>query len=259
MDFVARAKALFNNKAAIGLIVVPLAAAVPALAGSISTLPISNPACSYGDGLVTSGSCASPNVSQLSAVNGIAGVSFSGPTSGYTFLDLVSPTISDCGTTACLYFYANGTLSGSNIPAGTTVPLLYDFNISGSGSGSITGWELGYDISTIGGSVEEDIFSPNLNFTGQQSGSANLQLTTSIANGDNVALVVFLLFNVTTSSPDFTVNVSVPDGSFDFNNTSSTPEPSSGGLAGLSIALSGGYLLFRGRRGFVLAKEPPKP
>jgi hypothetical protein len=64
-----------------------------------------------------------------------------------------------------------------------------------------------------------------------------------------------MLLDVFGSGSGLTVNVSVPSGSFDINNTTAAPEPGSGGLAGLCIALAGGYLLVRRRGRFVLAKD----
>ena len=78
MDFVARAKALLAGKARIGLMILPLAAAVPAMA---SSLPTDNYSCTLNGSPLTS--CTSTStVQQLATGNGIEGLKFFGPVSG---------------------------------------------------------------------------------------------------------------------------------------------------------------------------------
>jgi len=248
MDIIVGAKTLFN-RTAVALIIVPLAAAVQAFGISISTLPTGNFSCTTQNGGPTSPCPSGSNVSQLDPIDNISGLEFFGPSSGYSFSNFGSP-----GTAGVVEFITSGPLSGPSIPSGTIIPVLYDFNVGASGTGNLLDWELLYSI-VDNGSVAgvADIFSRN--FTGEQSGSAPLQLTEALVSGTIVSLDVNL--SVVASGSAFNVNVSIPSGSLDFNNTPA-PEPASETLAGLCIAFAGGYRLLRRRRGYVPAKDPTK-
>ncbi len=258
MDFVARAKALLANKARIGLMILPLASAVPALATAITAtaLPTSNFSCDQNDGGTHTNCAPISTVQQLGVVNGLQGLKFFGPSSGsFTF-----SSNNNASGGEGVNFGTIGVLTGPSLPSGSVIPLSYHFNLTGSVCcGAITGWQLQFAIQQSGGGFGlVNILSPNQNFTGDQSGSSSLSLPNGLTSGVST-LVSSGLSIFYTNIEGFTATLTIPSQSLDFNpNPTNTPEPATAGLIGLGIALAGGYRLVRRRKGFVVVKESGK-
>ena len=250
MDFVARAKALFANKTRIGLLAVPLAIALPAIAAPVTTLPTSNFTCDAGGTDCTGVS----TVQQLALSNNFQGLKFFGPSSGSYALT----NFNFSGSSQTLTYSTSGILQTDSF-SGSSVPLSYLFSINGIGFGSLDSWTLTYSIFQSGGAFGTKQFtSTSGSVSGTQSGSGDLQFSGVLTAG--LFTSVFVSLTATVGNPDgFEVDISVPSSSFDINPVAdSVPEPATAGLAGLGIALAGGYRLIRRRKGYVIVKDSTK-
>lgn len=144
---------------------------------------------------------------------------------------------------------SSGSLTGSTIAAGSTIPLSYHFSL-GITSGSIGSWLLTFTLgSSSGGSGSQTI---NGSGAGDFSGATSL-LSPLIATGDTASLSAFIQVDWNPLFVSDTLSIDVPQNSLDFN--SDTPEPASLALFGSGLAFLGWRLVRdrrRGRNGFAL-------
>ena len=237
-----------------GLLIIPLAAATVTHAKPFTgpVLPSGGATCSMSDGGI-SGGCASGaiNFSPLGA-GSLAGVSLFTVSGGGAYTS---------GGTAELLLSASGTLLGGAIPAGTTIPLGYDFDLSfwaGDVGASISDWTLDFQLfdgaTLIGdsGQINGTLDDPEV---GQSFSDTAAMTTTSTALvGDY--LTESVLLTVDWSPGDFdTLQIEVPQGgsspgSFDYDSTdiASVPEPGTLGFTGSVLGIGAFYLRRRKRR-----------
>lgn len=236
-NYVSKAKNLILQTArTTALVIMPLAAAVSAQAGSIS-LPTTGASCTVAGGDSGSSCKGGDALVNPDPGVGVRGLSFF--TSGGQSFFLSSGS-------ATLILSDHGTLTGGSIAAGTVIPLKWDFTLSSS-SGSITSWIIGFDLgsSFTNGDYGSNTFSGS--GTGHFTGSGSLTIASGgIAAGASVFESGLISISV-SSFTQLGVNVP-PDASLDFGNsvTSSVPEPASVGMIGAGLAFLGA--LVRRRR-----------
>jgi hypothetical protein len=235
----ARAHAFMKSHARLGaLMIAPLAAAVPAHAGSV-VLPTSGFGCTYTDSTtpVLGSNCpiGAGGVTQL----GAGGVSFS-LSSGGGVLQGSSPTLIEQTT---------GQVATA-IPAGTSVSYSYDFLLSYEAADP--NWSLVMELADEGQSPGPAIaIGGPSTITGtfgesvqEFSGSGTFQ--TAIPTNANDYIEVYYILRLSGLPGNAFTTVQVPAGtSIDFDTISlpspstGTPEPASFGLLGAGLAWLG--------------------
>jgi hypothetical protein len=240
MNYVSKAKELILKTArTTALVIVPLAAAVSAHAGTV-LLPTGNAACSTN---IPSGSCPGGDTQLADLGSGIAGVSLFMNSGSQTFF-----FSSGSGAGLDLALTDSGVLGGS-IAGGTSLPVGWNFTLT-SLSGSIGSWTLTFELgSTFGGS---DYGSVGVSGSGAGTFASPLPTTTfltiasgGIASGSTLFEEAILVFNASTGGSFADVEINVPKGSsFDFNSVpgTSTPEPATLGIMGAGLAFLGAML-----------------
>lgn len=239
MNYVSKAKELMLKTArTTALVIVPLAAAVSAQAGTV-LLPTGNAACSTN----LSGSCSGGDVQLADLGSGIAGVSLFMTNGSQTFF-----FSSGSGVVLDLALTASGLLGGS-IAGGTTLPVGWNFTLR-SLSGSIGSWTLFFELGSVLGA--SDYGSVGVSGSGGGTFTSPLPTTTflvvasgGIASGSKLFEEAVLRFNASTVFTLADVTISVPPGgSFDFNSVAgtSTPEPATLGVMGAGLAFLGALL-----------------
>jgi hypothetical protein len=242
MNYVSRAKELMLKTArTTALVIVPLAAAVSAHAGSI-VLPTGNPACFAS---FSGGSCPGGDAQLADPGNGIAGVSLFMNSGSQTFF-----FSSGSGAGLGLALTDSGSLAGGSLLGGTNLPVGWNFTL-GSISGSIGTWTLMFELgSTFGGS---DYGSVTVSGSGAGTFTSPAPTTTflviasgGVASGSTLFEEAILTFSASTNGgPSADVEINVPSGgSFDFNSTAgvTTPEPGAIGIMGAGLAFLGAML-----------------
>lgn len=239
-DYLARAKKLMQGAARkAALVIVPLAAAVQSEAAAI--LPTGNPTCSASD---TGGPVGCVTVAeQLPAgSNGITGVKLYSGDSGSTLAFF-------SGGIAQITMGTSGFVSGS-IASGLTIPLSFDFSISGSGFVALNSWNLTYTLSAPsgGGVFATTTVSSSGGSLGPISGTANMVSSQAFTDG---LMTVEAILQVDWSSDGGALFVTIPSNSIDFNaiRTNDVPEPASAGLMVAGLAVLGWRLVRRRRDG----------
>jgi PEP-CTERM motif len=241
-NYVNKAKSLMMKTArTTALVIVPLAAAVSAHAGSIALPESGNPTCSVSG---ASGSCFSGDAQLADLGSGIQGLSFF--TSG--------------GSTQTLFMFTSGAslpvnmtmgdsgILGGTIVAGTLIPVSWDFNMTPlSGSGTIDSWILTFGLGSSAGATNFGSASTSGGSIGSSGstingGPINLQVLSDLASGSTLFESVSLTMDVTTN---LGVQVTVFNAtSWDFNSVAaaSVPEPATTGLIGAGLAFFGALL-----------------
>lgn len=254
MDFVARAKAVFGSKVRTGaLLVLPLAAAVPhaqALTQAGVSLPTSSGSCALsGSGALVSGSCSEVD-SQLSLLNGLAGVKF--------FLS--SPFTLQFGSSGGenVTLSSDGTLGGiGTFSSGSSISEHYDFSLStspvsaqnpvGVGNTGIAplSWQLTYSIFDV--TTDTSIVNDNT-MSGSGAGTFSGFFADTTAGAMSAGDTVLVSTAIALNSPANTnVTLTVPSSSLDVNQ-SATPEPSTLSFGALGLAIAGIWRGLRRRR-----------
>jgi len=246
-NYVDKAKSLMLKTArTTALVIVPLAAAVSAHAGTIISLPESgNPTCTVS---FISGSCSASDSPEPSLGSGIQGLSFF-TSGGFTQNLFLSTSGSSLPVGIAM---ADSGILGGTIGAGTLIPVDWFFTLDPlSGSGTIDSWVLTFALGLTAGGQDFGFASTSGGSIGSSGatiigGPINLAVTNNIGSGTTLFESVTLLMNVTT---DLGVQVTVPGlTSWDFQSVAATaaPEPATTGLIGASLAFLG--VLLRRRR-----------
>jgi len=245
-NYVDKAKSLMLKTArTTALVIMPLAAAVSAHAGSIVAsnsvaLPSGNVSCSTN---VVSGSCQGGDMQLADLGSGVQGLSFfTSGGFGQTFFlssgsgEIVQMTLADSGTL------------GGTIPAGTMIPVAWNFTMAGFSGATIQSWNLGFELGSLPGFTDYGAVSGSGTGGGTVSGSAILNVPGDISGGNTLYETVLLSMTVDVAGFGG-VTVTVPNNtSWDFQSVaaSSVPEPASLGLIGAGLAFFGA--LIRRRR-----------
>lgn len=239
-NYVSKAKSLMLKTArTTALVIVPLAAAVSAHAGSIALPASGGPTCT----LNVSGTCFASDSPETDLGSGVQGLSFF--TSGGFTQNIFS---SGTGITISMTMADSGVLGGTIAP-GTLIPVDWDFNMTPlSGSGTINSWSLVFELgSVLGGNNFGSVGTSGGSIGSSGStiigGPINLAVASGgIASGATLFETVVLSMNVTTS---LGVQVTVPNlSTWDFGSTaaSAVPEPATTGLIGAGLAFFGALL-----------------
>lgn len=232
-DYVARAKQLIGSASrTTALVIMPLAAAVSAQAGTITVLPTATFTCASSNAACPSGT----GDSQLPAMNGVEGVKFytNGP------VDIFTSGSSE----NVLVLFTSGALSGS-LAGGYQMPVYYDFTLSGSGTSlNSTTWFMGMWIGTPGNLIQGSLIVSGSG-VGTFSGTGILTIASGgIESGTSVR--VNSEFDIFESSGATDMQVNIPSASTDFNAV--VPEPATGGLMAAALAALGLATRFRRKR-----------
>jgi hypothetical protein len=241
-NYVDKAKSLLLKTArTTALVIVPLAAAVSAHAGSIA-LPSGSPTCSNN----VDSSCSAGDSQEPDLGSGVQGLSFF--TSGGFTQNLIA---GGSGSTIPINMTLgdSGTVGGT-IAAGTVIPVAWNFNMTPiSGSGTITSWTLTFNLgSTAGGSQygsAETSGSSPIGSAGSTiiGGPIPLDITTTIPGSTTLFESVELSMEV--DNTNFGVQVTVPENTtWDFQSVAATtaPEPASLGFIGAGLAFLGALI-----------------
>jgi hypothetical protein len=241
-NYVHKAKSLMLKTArTTALVIVPLAAAVSAHAGSIALPHSGSPTCSVSG---ASGSCFSGDAQLADLGSGVQGLSFftSGGFTQNLFLFTsgaslpVNMTMGDSG------------ILGGTIAAGTLIPVSWAFNMTPlSGSGTIDSWVLTFGLGSSAGGTNFGSASTSGGSIGSSGstivgGPINLQVLSDLVSGSTLFESVALTMDVTTN---LGVQVTVFNAtSWDFNSVAaaSVPEPATTGLIGAGLAFFGALL-----------------
>jgi hypothetical protein len=234
-NYVNKAKSLILKTArTTALVIMPLAAAVSAHAGSIA-LPTGNLSCSTS---IPSGSCQGGEAQLADLGSGVQGLSFftsGGFTQGFSI---------SSGTTIMTMMLADfGIVSGGSIPTGTMIPVDWAFSTSASSGATINSWNLAFQLGSGPGFIDDGVVSGGGSGAGFFSGSNTLITTGPILSGSPLYESVLLTLNL-NGNFGF-IQITVPNGTtFDFQSVaaSSVPEPASVGLIGAGLAFFGALL-----------------
>jgi len=234
------------------LLILGLAATarVQAIQISGTALPTSNLTCTATTlqfGSLTCGQFGDvPNDAALTATaDGLTGLKF------WLTGNLLDNEAAGLTPTTILQFQSSGLATGTGEPAGIQMPFTFDFNLSTSGTGNLTSYNLIFDILQGGSSI----FSAQPRFSGSLSGKS-----ASLSGGNQFATISPITSGLTysvsaqldvvwsTGAGPSGLTIGVPQNSLDVNSTSfsgAAPEPASFGL--FSIGLIAGAAMLRRR------------
>jgi hypothetical protein len=228
------------------LVIVPLAAAVSAQAGSVALPSSGNPTCAVSGG--SGGFCFSGDAQLTDLGSGVQGLSFF--TSGGFTQNLF---VSSSGSSADISMgMGDSGVLGGTIANGTAIPVSWAFNMTPlSGLGVINSWSLTFALGSLAGTADYGFASTSGGSIGSSGativgGPINLLVSQDILSGSTLFETVKLTINAST---DVGVQVTVPQGTtWDFNSVASAavPEPASVGMIGAGLAFLGA--LVRRRR-----------
>lgn len=241
-NYVSKAKSLILKTArTTALVIVPLAAAVSAHAGSIALPSSGNPTCQTS----ADASCSAGDSPAVDLGSGIQGLSFytSGGFTQYLFV-----SSSGSVTPVTMAMGDSGIMAGT-IAAGTLIPVSWDFNMSPiSGSGTIDSWTLLFSLgSTPGGSDYGSATASGGSIGSSGStvigGPINLNVLSDIVSGSTLYENVMLTMQLDNANVGAQVTVFNAT-SWDFNSVaaSAVPEPATTGLIGAGLAFFGALL-----------------
>jgi hypothetical protein len=244
-NYVEKAKHLLMNTArTTALVIVPLAAAVSAQAGTIQ-LPYGNASCST---ILNSGAgptCTALDSPESAPSSGVQGLSFA-TSGGSTFF-----LSSGGGQEIVLTLEDFGMVSGGSIPGGTVIPVSYLMNLAAFSGATITSYDVDFSLGTSAGVANLGYASLSGGATsgGTVSGSGTLTVDPTIASGSSLYETV-QVYVFASNSGGGGITVTVPQNTTaDFENAplaSGTPEPASVGMIGAGLAMLG--MMFRRRK-----------
>jgi hypothetical protein len=244
-NYVAKAKNLMMSTVrTTALVIVPLAAAVNAHAGSVA-LPTGNYGCStVQDG--NNGTCNGADFQESNLGSGVQGIAFysNGPisfalSSGGT--SQITVTMSDWGTTS------------GTIPAGTQIPVDALFDLTASTDSSIGSWTLTFMLGTA---IGNDFYG-SASGSGAVGGNSLTISSTLDVSPDIPAGTLYetaqLTFSATGSESEehASASVDVPNvNTWTFDSVAATtavPEPASLGMIASGLAMIGAWIRRRKR------------
>ncbi len=237
-NYVNKAKSLMLKAARTSaLVIVPLAAAVSAHAGSVA-LPSGNVSCSSNiEAICFGGDSQLPDLG-----SGVQGLSF------FTSGGFTQTFFTSSGSSVFQMTLADfGTLGGT-IAAGTQIPVDWVFTLAGFSGATIDSWTLGFELGSSPGFTDYGAVSGSGLSGGSISGGDTLTVSQDIASGSTLYESVVLSVN-TTNSGGGGIQVTVPTlSTWDFNSAAApaVPEPASVGMIGAGLAFLGA--LIRRRR-----------
>lgn len=243
-NYVAKAKGLMMQAVrTTALVIVPLAAAVSAQAGTVVQLPYTgSPSCTVS-GASGSRIAGDYGTSVNSPPSAIEGLSFYTSGGAATFNDVFSSSVS-------LQMYDSGMINGP-IAGGTEMRVDWNFILGISGNAIVDGYTIVFSLGTAPGDSTYGStsggFSSGGGLSGDYTGSNTLDIN-SIASGVTVYETVTLTLDTIASSGG-NITVNAPENvTFDFDPVAgaTTPEPATLGLIGSGLAMLG--LLFRRRK-----------
>jgi hypothetical protein len=148
------------------------------------------------------------------------------------------------GTTIMTMTLADfGTVSGGTIPAGTLIPVAWNFTTAANSGAAITSWNLGFELGSSPGFTNDGAVSGSGSGAGTFSGSSVLTVSNNIVSGSTLYETVVLTLNL-NGNFGF-IQITVPTNTtFDFQSVaaSAVPEPASVGLIGAGLAFFGALL-----------------
>jgi hypothetical protein len=241
-NYVSKAKSLILKTArTTALVIVPLAAAVSAHAGSIALAASGSPSCQTS----ADASCSAGDSPAVDLGSGVQGLSFF--TSGGSTQNLFVNS-SGSVTPVTMTMRDSGIMAGT-IAAGTLIPVSWNFNMTPlSGSGTIDSWTLMFSLgSTLGGSDYGSATASGGSIGSSGStvsgGPINLNVLSDILNGSTLFENVMLTMQLDNANDGVQVTVFNAT-SWDFNSVpaAAAPEPASIGLIGAGLAFFGALL-----------------
>lgn len=238
-NYVNKAKSLMLKAARTSaLVIVPLAAAVSAHAGSVA-LPSGNVSCSSN---ISGGTCFGGDSQLADLGSGVQGLSF------FTSGGFTQTFFTSSGSSVLQMTLADfGTLGGT-IAGGTQIPVDWVFTLTPFSGATIESWTLSFELGSSPGFTDYGAVSGSGISGGSISGGDTLTVSQDIASGSTLYESVVLSVN-TTNLGGGGVQVTVPTlSTWDFNSVAAAavPEPASVGMIGASLAFLGA--LIRRRR-----------